>query len=243
MNEPEQPKKGWGYLLWGVVVVVLLLIITLWLAIRNVIFDHAYKSSASVNCRQIIMCLHIWAEDNNGVFPDATFPCPHSSNQVLRKLFQEDIAQDERLFGARGSPFMPDNDIGEAPNFPHALEPGENHWAMVVGLNPRSEGSLPLVFENAINSEWPPKWLINQITPVRGRTWRGGQIIVGRLDNSVNVEKLVEKNGVLTLSDTILKSSGKPLTPTPRVLGIEEGDGLLRELKAGLPGLPSQEKK
>lgn len=243
MNEPEQPKKGWGFLVWGVVVLVLLLMITLSLAIRNVIFDHAHQSSASANCRQIIMYLHIWAEDNNGVFPDATFPCPHSSNQVLRKLFQEDIAQDERLFGAPGSQFMQDNQLGEAPNFPHALEPGENHWAMVAGLNPRSEGSLPLVFENAINSEWPPKWLINQITPVRGRTWRGGNIIVGRVDNSVNIEQLVEKNGVLTLPDTILKPSGKPLSPLPRVLGIEEGDVSPRELKAGLPGLPSQEKK
>jgi hypothetical protein len=222
MNEPEQPKKGWGWLVWGAVVVVLLLMSLFAHAVWIVISDTARMSSASNSCRQIIMSLKIWAEDNDGAFPDATFPCPHSSNQVLRKLFQEEIIQDERVFGGIGSPFMSDNNFGEAHHFSHALEPGENHWAMVAGLNPRSEGSLPLVFENAINSEWPPKWLINQITPVRGRTWRGGRIIVGRVDNSVNVEKLVERNGVLTLPDTILKPGGKPLMPLPQVLGIEE---------------------
>jgi hypothetical protein len=57
---------------------------------------------------------------------------------------------------------------------------------------------------------------------VRGRTWKKDGVIIGRNDNSVNVEKLEEANGFLTLPKKLLELGGVPL-PEFKILDIEEG--------------------
>ena len=58
--------------------------------------------------------------------------------------------------------------------------------------------------------------------PLRGRVWKGGKIIFGRLDNSVSFERLVEKDHGLTLSDGFVQAIGKEITIPLRILDIEE---------------------
>lgn len=184
MNEPEKPKKGWGWLQWSVAVVVMLLMASLYVPTFARISPMANQSSTSNNCRQIIMALKIYAGDNNGVFPDG-----ETANLVFRKLIQKEVVQDERIFGGKVSPFVPDGNVGIAPNFEEAVSPGENHWMIVAGLKPGNAATIPFVFENSTNHAWPPVWRNDpQSLPLRGRVWRGGKIIAGRLDNSVNVE-------------------------------------------------------
>jgi len=178
---------------------------------------------ASNNCRQIIMCLKIWANDNNGVFPDASMPLPKSSNQAFRRLFQDEITQEERIFGASYSPFKPDNYIGVAPSFSRALEPGENLWAMVAGLKADINGTFPLIFESPLNVEWPLQWRVDrQKDPVRGWTWARGKLVIGRSDMSVNVVTLVKKDGVMVLPDSLQKLFGGQSELPLRILNIEE---------------------
>jgi hypothetical protein len=222
MNEPEQPKESWGCLQWGVVAMVLVLAVIYLLPYRHVISHMSDQTKAANNCRQIIVALKIWASDNNGVFPDAGAPPPTSSNQVFRKLIRDGIVKDERIFGSTNSPFLPDNELGDAPDYHRAVEPGENHWAIVARLKIDNAGTQPQIFENTTSSQWPPRWLVNQTQPVRGRTWKRGRIIVGRLDNSVNTEQLVERNGVLTLPSSFLNPIGNELLPPLRILDIEE---------------------
>lgn len=225
MNEPEQPKKGWGYLPWGVVVLAIMILSSLILPTWNMIADMSAQTSAANNCRQIIMALKLWANDNNGVFPDAMTPPPTSSNQVFRRLIQDNIIQDERIFGNIGSPFQPDNELGDAPDYPRALEPGENHWAMFAGLKIDDDGTLPLILESTASSQWPPQWFEDKNPPVRGRTWQTKKYIVGCLDNSVNVGQLVEDNGLLNLSSSLRKlfNHGNHCLLQPlRILEIEE---------------------
>jgi hypothetical protein len=111
MNEPEKPKKGWGWLQWGFIIVVSLIGISLIVPTIGFTASMANQTASANNARQIIMALKIWASENNGVFPDAKLPSPVSSNQVLRRLIQNEILEDERIFGATNSPFAPDGNI------------------------------------------------------------------------------------------------------------------------------------
>lgn len=167
------------------------------------------------------MAMKIWAQEHDGAYPDSVAGDEASANGVFRILVQEEIIQDERIFGAKQSPFQPDGNIGQAPEFLEAVAAGENHWMMIAGQNVKSGGTCPLVFENALKPVWPLAWLPNYYLK-RGRTWRNGKIIIGRNDGSVNVETLENHSGELRLSDSTLKAFGMTSLTDVKVLDIEE---------------------
>ncbi|WP_395736785.1 type II secretion system protein [Prosthecobacter sp.] len=153
------------------------------------------------NCKQIIIALKIFSKDYGSQYPDTVqnpvtgVAIATNANDAFRFLIQEQIVTDERIFGCPAG-FSPDNNIGQAPGYTNALTPGENHWALTGGQTDTSVGSMPLVFENPSTTDWPPKWnadVAGQIQP--GRTWPGGQIIIGRNDGSVSVENLAGDKG------------------------------------------------
>jgi prepilin-type N-terminal cleavage/methylation domain-containing protein len=152
------------------------------------------------NCKQIILALRQFAKDNNSQYPDSlanplTGAMAQNANDAFRFLIQEQIVADERIFGCPVG-YNPDTNIGQAPIYGNALMPGENHWAMTANQTDSAPGSMPLVFENPATTSWPPQWnadVAGQIQP--GRTWPGGQIIIGRNDGSVAVEDLGGKKG------------------------------------------------
>lgn len=151
---------------------------------------------AITHCRQIILANKLYAADHGGAYPDAAVPTALSSNEVFRQLFVAGATQDEKFFGSPVSPFLPDGDIGHAPEFLKAVEPGENHWACMTGLKELSPGSIPLIFENPSVAEWPPCWNADVArTAVKGRTWSGGKIIIGTNDGSVELQKLESATG------------------------------------------------
>ena len=187
-----------GFTLIELLVVITIIAILASLAVPtfNVIQDMANQTSTSNNCRQIIMSMKIFANDNNSIYPD-TYNNPQTggqaitSNDAFRVLIQEDIIQDERIFGAKASKFIPDGNVGTAPSFDQALQAGENHWALTQGQTTSSNGIMPLVFENPLAPSWPPQWNCDAAgQPREGRSWRGGKIIIGRNDNSVQVEQI-----------------------------------------------------
>lgn len=152
------------------------------------------------NCKQIILSLKMFAADNRSQYSDSvqnplTGTLAQNANDAFRFLVQEQIVADERIFGCPAG-YNPDNNIGKAPGYDNALMPGENHWAMTSGQTDTTVGSIPLVFENPVTNSWPPVWnadVAGQIQP--GRTWPGGQIIIGRNDGSVAVETLAGDKG------------------------------------------------
>jgi len=106
-------------------------------------------------------------------------------------LIREGILEDERIFGAKVSPFMPDNDIGDAPQYNKALEVGENHWAMAKGLTDKAIATSVVILENPVTAS-PLRWAEGDWKKAfKGRTWKGGAIIVGFNDTSVQAMKLV----------------------------------------------------
>ena len=157
----------------------------------NRVSEKAPQSMAIGNCKQIATALKINAGDHGGKYPDLAEPSPTTSNQAFRIFFREDILQDERLFNCPMSKFQTDGKIGTAPDFSKAVEPGENHWAMTKGVTDQSSVLMPLVFENPLVPSWPPVWNSKvEGKPGKGRVWRGGKIVVGFNDTSVQAVKI-----------------------------------------------------
>ncbi|MDZ4404925.1 type II secretion system protein [Prosthecobacter sp.] len=207
------------------------------------------------NCKQIILSLKQFSKDNNSQYPDSvtnsmTGGVAATSNDAFRFLIQEQIVQDERIFGCPAG-FNPDNNLGTAPGYGMALTPGENHWALTAGQTDTTQGNMPMVFENPVSSGWPPQWnadVAGQIKP--GRTWPGGKIIIGRNDGSVAVEALNGKRGTVGPKvmaggmDTFTQASqGIPQRVLNVILGAGVGQGTqgpngLPPAPFGQPGLP-----
>lgn len=175
------------------------------------------------NSTYIIGALKLWAYDHNGHFPDSKLGKDATANAAFRQLFKDGVFYEERRFGAVCSPFVPDGKIGTKPDFIQALEPGENHWMLISGLTNESPGYMPVIFENAIDASWPPKWKHRFfIEKERGRTWRKGTVLVAFMDDSVNAVQLQKSGEYLTLPDSILHRKGEEPLPPLRILDIEE---------------------
>ena len=94
----------------------------------------------------IFLLLSTWAADHDGACPDL----PGDANENFRVLFQSRLTDNERLFAIPGDgwclPDKPDGNLGTAPGFSKALEPGEQSYAYVAGLDSASSSNLPLLF-------------------------------------------------------------------------------------------------
>ena len=180
-------RKKWGLGVWVFVILLGLALLFLVRARFCVITHKADQMKATSNCRQIIMAMKAYAADHNGKYPRGK-----TANEVFRELVRADILQDERIFGCPLSGYVPDNDVGLAPDFNKAVGPGENHWMVVDGLGDDALASMPVVFENALEATWPPVWdgTSSEGLRKRGQTGKGGRIVIGLNDNSVCVEKL-----------------------------------------------------
>jgi hypothetical protein len=148
------------------------------------------------NCHRILIAIRLYAADEGGIYPDSRVPAAKDSNTVFRQLFIAGSVDDETIFGCGVSPFVPDGKIGAAPDYRRAVEPGENHWAMTKGLDDSSPGGIPLIYENPTEATWPPTWNADAAgKEVKGRAWKGGKILIGTNDTSVELWKLDSSKG------------------------------------------------
>ncbi len=207
---------------WAFVALVICLTILLVPGIFNSVLDLAYRNRLSIKGRDIIFAFKIFANENGSRYPDR-MGTPTSSNQVFRSMIREDVVADETLFGGIISPYMEDGIIGKAPDFKEAVSSGENHWVMLGRLGTFIHPAHPVIYENALDATWPPKWKPESANHfIRGRTWRGDKILVGLNDGSISIVKTRLVNGALTLPEPMLLSyDGKPWDDI-EVLDIEE---------------------
>lgn len=249
MNEPAPPKKRWGCLIWTVVIIITLLLASNFLPTYGLITVKANQLKSIQNAREITTCLHIWASDHEGHYPDYGKDLSSlSSNEVFRELIRDQLVMSERIFGCIGSRFMPDSHIGTGPDYDQALIWGENHWAMIAGLSStQSPGHYPLIFENPVDTAWPPRWLMSAVgKPVPGRADFGGKVIVGFNEGSVELVKLSSKGDYYHLPNRVFTPPDKSPLPILKVLNIiVSGTGSYTDLGAlppapsGLPPLPA----
>ena len=158
--------------------------------------EKARQVEAAKNAREIIIAMKSYAGDHGGAYLDAGPSGPKTANEYFRLLIKGGYVTDERIFTAPGHPEQADGNIGKPPDFKHALEPGENHWSVVVGVGDSASGSLPLIFECANDDAWPPTWNADVAGQAkRGSSWKGGKVVVGRNDGSVSTERLEAAKG------------------------------------------------
>ena len=199
-----QPTKGWGWMAWALVGLLVLLALGFVIPWMREVNDRANGMWTESYCRQIIISLKAYASDHGGKYPEGA-----TSNDAFRELFKAGLAEEETVFSAPDSPYVGDNEVGKAPGYTEALKAGENHWAMTKGLRDDEPGNSPLLFENPASASWPPKWdsrLINVAKP--GRVWKGNRIVVGRNDGSTNLEHLSSGAALVTVQPN---SEGKNL--------------------------------
>ena len=188
-----------GFTLIELLVVITIIAILAGLAVPafNGVQEKARQMQGANNCRQIIISLKSYASDYGGNYPDfdKNDP-PQTANDAFRHLIKGGQLEDERVFSCPASPYIPDNNLGESPEYAEALGPGENHWMMTKGLTDSASGNAPVVFENSVSNSWPPAWNCDVAGQAKeGRSWKGGKIIVGRNDGSVATEKLEAAKG------------------------------------------------
>lgn len=226
-DQPLEKKRsdydcGWGVL--AVLVVGLLLSIVPH-APRSNVQKTANQMKTVMNGKQLLMALRQYAEKNGGQFPDAGGKDLKSANDVFRELLKAGTLTEERLFGAPRSPFVPDGIVGDPPELKQALMPGECHWMVLKHQTPQSHPATPILIENALGTTWPPRWKVpprgfswfglkntEDARPGRGGAWGGGQIVIGRLDGSVQVENL-RPDGTLDWESPKNAAWLKSLTP------------------------------
>lgn len=162
----------------------------------NGVQEKARQLQASNNARSIIITMKAYAGDHDGKYPDADASNPRTANEAFRALVKAGLLDDERVFGAPNSSVNPDNNIGEAPDYADAVMAGENCWALTKGLSDSDKGSLPLIFQAPNSAAWPLTWdADNASKTLGGKVWRGGKVIIGRNDGSVNAEDLESAHG------------------------------------------------
>ncbi len=229
-------RKSSSCILLAVTLIGLLLLLSLIFPWWHMLSFQAKEMKAVSNARQIFSMLSHYAADHNGHYPDAIHPEITTSNQALRHLIIKGYALDERIFGSPVSKFVPDGNLGTSPNYEQALQPGENHWALVTGIQPATTPNKILLLEDPADPVWPPRWNADQAgKPIAGRPWSSGSlwgrhtIIIARNDRAVTLEKLTPGPGLQPISPEPIPSTSAPspipaldLTQPHRILDVED---------------------
>ena len=138
-------------------------------------------AQATAHARQVALALRMYAQDNDGVFPDDTNF--QSSNEAFRELFPEYL-ETEAIFPVASSAVGKKADNAIEPRA-RILARGENHWAYVQGLGTTSNSSWPFVVDH---SDGTGHFGSEPSQP--GGTWRGTKAILVRCDTSAAALKL-----------------------------------------------------
>ena len=155
--------------------------------------DKATQAMALSQAKQVGLALRLFAMDNGGFYPQDGVPSelhgPTTANAAFATILPT-YTEAESLFGNALSAYQthpPDNriDVPYTGKPVKTLEPGENVYAYVLGLDDSSDPGAPIVVDGTNGAGHyvsDPKR--------RGGVWSGDVAIVVRLDNSASLEKL-----------------------------------------------------
>jgi prepilin-type N-terminal cleavage/methylation domain-containing protein len=214
-------QQGFTLIELLVVITIIALLASLAMPVYGTVTEKGNITKTINNAKQIFLALKVYASDNDGRYPDSAKDDTgksidaKDSNTVFRQLFIANILADERIFNSPASPFIADGNIGTAPSFDKALDKGENHWAMMGGLNDSASPGSPVVFENAKTSDADPAWDTKSVgKSTKGRVWSGPSIVVGLNDGSVQKIKLTTDGKAKKNGDTNIFTANASADPS-----------------------------
>jgi prepilin-type N-terminal cleavage/methylation domain-containing protein len=130
------------------------------------------------NIRQVALALRMYANDNNGSFPETTNSYNQpivTANDAFRSLIPTYL-DNEKVFTVSRAKVgsKADNKIDPEQEI---LRPGENAFAYISGLNQSSNSSWPLVVDATDGSGH-----YTNVESNYGGTWKGTKAVVARVD-------------------------------------------------------------
>lgn len=177
MKLQTKPVRG-GFTLVELLVVITIIAILASFAVPvfNRVVARAQQSKTVNNTRQIALACRLFAQANNGIFPVGVEGVPATTSEgAYQALFDAGEIDLEALFW---NPRATHACSQQTPNEDGTLQPGENAFGYVRGLNDTSPGNPPLIVE-----AWTSQ---NTWATDAGHPWER-QVVVALVDASTNV--------------------------------------------------------
>ena len=169
-------------------------------AISNAVTS-ANRAQALNGARNVGMALKMYANDNDGAFPESKGSAMAAFNELFPKAAgASGYIKDKKQFFVKGSAYTkklnPTSD-------PLKLQTEENHWAYMAGLTSESSENWPLIFDGPKDESGT----YSAVKTEKGGVWEGRTAVVVRVSGGASPEKL---------KDFKLQSDGQTnaLTPT-----------------------------
>jgi prepilin-type N-terminal cleavage/methylation domain-containing protein len=156
------------------------------------------QTKALSNGKQIALAMKLYSMDNEGRYPNTTLSggkpsttLVTDSNTAFAQLIPEHVPS-ESIFAVGKSAFTPTQPDEQYENPPadtpvKTLAAGENHWALVLGIQEGSDPRFPLIADG-FNDAAAHKY--SKIDSDKGGVWRGKNAIVIFADSSGKVMKV-----------------------------------------------------
>jgi hypothetical protein len=130
------------------------------------------------------MALKMYANDNDGAFPEGKGSAMAAFNELFPKAAgASGYIKDKKQFFVKGSAYTkklnPTSD-------PLKLQTEENHWAYMAGLTSESSENWPLIFDGPKDESGT----YSAVKTEKGGVWEGRTAIVVRVSGGASPEKL-----------------------------------------------------
>ncbi|MEO1856231.1 MAG: type II secretion system protein [Rubritalea sp.] len=110
----------------------------------------AAKTNAINSGKQIHVALFSFASDNDGIFPNEnTGDSGATAEACFTQLIEAGKIDEEATFWNKENSVIGTTNGTAPPNEDGTLEPGENAWGYVSGLNNSSSSNIPLIFDSS----------------------------------------------------------------------------------------------
>ncbi|MEO6788867.1 MAG: type II secretion system protein [Chthoniobacteraceae bacterium] len=224
MKTSKLPKgaRTQGFTLIELLVVISIIAILAGFAMP--VFTSAQKkgriTDSVSNCKQTVLALRMYADDNDGLYPSTTAPvggvdgtalaAGDYSNKAFENLMPK-YTTSKKIFINKASAWCKNPIADTTAADSNLVKKGQNDWLYILGLTSTSDSRWPLI---ATGTKSASELTYTNITSDKGGVWGGTDAVIGYCDGSVRPAGAKDMNNS-TVTATFVKS---PLDGTSNIL-------------------------